>query len=201
MPRTPSDSLPLDSLPSTAYLVTSRPCSPGLVRCSVRRLLVLGEREGLGCSSPSAPAGSAQTEDDSRPSKIRSSIIPTWSEGLAVNTGHQDAPALQEAKSQICWPLHHHQANNSGHLSTATSSSIQDSFFIPCVTAQTSPSFCFCFPRVWTDRGTPSSFDPGGRSHLQGQRDLGLPAPWWSARIPGRLGRLRDGGTVLGPQG
>ncbi len=30
-------------------------------------------------------------------------------------------------------------------------------------------------PRVWPDRGAPSSFDLGGRSHLQGQRDLGTP--------------------------
>ncbi len=125
-------------LPPTAFnwthslpVHTLLPAAPvplvwGTVRCSVRRLLVPGEREGLGCSSPSAPADSAQTEDDSRPLKIRSSIIPTWSEGLAVNTGHQDVPALQEAKSQICWPLHHHQANKSGHLPTATSSSIKD---------------------------------------------------------------------------
>ncbi len=36
-------------------------------------------------------------------------------------------------------------------------------------------------------RRTPSSFDSGGRHHLKGQRDLGLPAPWWSARIPSGL--------------
>ncbi len=141
----------------------------GTVRCSIRRLLVSGEREGLGRSSPSASMGSVQTEDDSRSSKIRSSILPTGSEGLAVNTGRQNVPALQEAKSQIRWSLHHHQANEFGHLPTATSSTIKSLPFIPRVTTQNLPSFCFCFIRVWPSRGTPSSVYPGRRSHLQGQ--------------------------------
>ncbi len=46
----------------------------------------------------------------------------------------------------------------------------------------------------------PSSFDSGGRHHLQGQGDLGLPVPWWSARIFSGLGRIWPGRTVLGSQ-
>ncbi|XP_044066329.1 uncharacterized protein LOC122882712 [Siniperca chuatsi] len=69
------------------------------------------EREGLGCSSPSAATSLSQTQDDGLPETIHCPSLSTWSEGLAVDQGHQNAPTLQEAKSQIHWSLHHHQAN------------------------------------------------------------------------------------------
>ncbi len=47
--------------------------------------------------------------------------LPAWSEGLAVHSGHQDAPALQEAQSQIRWPLHHHQADKPSHIPASAS--------------------------------------------------------------------------------
>ncbi len=79
----------------------------GTIRCPRGRLLVPRERGSLGRNSPSATAGSAQTEDGSRRPTISQSRIPTWAKGLAVHTRHQAAPALPEAQSQIRWPLHH----------------------------------------------------------------------------------------------
>ncbi|XP_058651280.1 uncharacterized protein LOC131551990 isoform X1 [Onychostoma macrolepis] len=56
------------------------------------------------------------------------------------------------------------------------------------------------YKRAWPDRGTPSSVNPGGRHHLQGQRDLGVPAPWWSLGISCGLGGLWARRTVMGSQ-
>ncbi len=54
----------------------------------------LREREGLGWSTPPSSTSYGQAQIDSRPSTIRLSSLPTWSEGLAVHTGHQIAPTL-----------------------------------------------------------------------------------------------------------
>ncbi len=77
---------------------TQFPASPvSMVRGTIRRprgrLLVPRERGSLGCSTPSAAAGSAQTKDGSGRPMISQSRIPTWAKGLAVHTGHQAAPA------------------------------------------------------------------------------------------------------------
>ncbi len=84
------------------------------------------------------------------------------------------APALQEVKSRIRWPLHHHQTNQPNHLPVTTPSSIQNTSFLPCFTTQALPLSCFSLHKAWPDIGTPSSFDSGGRHHLQVQRNLGL---------------------------
>ncbi len=72
---------------------TRFPASPvSMVRGTIRRphgrLLVTRERGSLGCYSPSATAGSAQTEDSSGCPTISQSRIPTWAKGLAVHTRH-----------------------------------------------------------------------------------------------------------------
>ncbi len=101
-------SLPVCSSPvSTVRGNIRRPCS---------RLLVPRERGSLGRYSPSATAGSAQTEDSSGRPTISQSRIPTWAKGLAVHTRHQAAPALPETQSQIRWPLHHSGTNQPCHL-------------------------------------------------------------------------------------
>ncbi len=152
-------------------------------------LLVPREREGLGRSTPSPSTSSTQAQDDSRPLKVRCSIIPTWTEGLAVNTGHPITPALQESRSQIRWPLHHPKADQPGHLPAKPTSTIQNSLHIPRLTPQTLPLSCFSLHRAWLDCGNPSPADPGGWSHLRGQSDPGFPS-WWKAGIPRRLGRI-----------
>ncbi len=100
---------------------TRFPASPvSLVWRTIRgprgRLLFPRERGSLGRYSPSATAGSAQIEDSSGRPTISQSRIPTWAKGLAVHTRHQAAPALPEAQSQICWPLHHSGTNQPCHL-------------------------------------------------------------------------------------
>ncbi|KAK3549069.1 hypothetical protein QTP70_030127, partial [Hemibagrus guttatus] len=70
------------------------PLGWGTIRRSGRRLLVPGEREGLGLGAPTAPTSTTQAQDDSGPSTILSTRIPAGTGGLAVDPGHQDAPAL-----------------------------------------------------------------------------------------------------------
>ncbi len=80
------------SLPVRArFPATFVPLGQGTIRCTCSRLLV--PREGLGRSTPPSLTSYGQAQIDSRPS-IRLSSLPTWSEGLAVHTGHQIAPIL-----------------------------------------------------------------------------------------------------------
>ncbi len=97
-------------------------------------------------------------------------------------------------------PFTLNQADQSSHLSTPASLTVQDSLFLPCLTTQTISPSCFCFHRAWPDSGTPSPVNPGGRRRLHGPRDSGLPAPWWSSGISCGLGRLWARGTVMAPQ-
>ncbi len=168
------------SLPvHTRVPATHVPLGWGAIGCSCGGLLVPRERKGLGWSTPSPSTSSMQVQNDSRPSKVRCSIITTWTEGLAVNTGHPITPALQEARSQIRWPLHHPKADQRGHLPAKPTSTIQKSLHIPCLTPQTLPLSCFLLHRAWLDHGNPSPADPGGWSHLRGQSDPGFPTSWW----------------------
>ncbi len=168
------------SLPvRTQVPATHVPLGWGAIGCSCGGLLVPREREGLGRSTPSPSTSSTQGQNDSRPSNVRCSIIPTWTEGLAVNTGHPITPALQEARSQICWPLHHPKADQPGHLPAKPNSTIQNSLHIPCLTPQTLLLSCFSLHRAWLDHGNPSPADPGEWSHLRGQSDPGFPTSWW----------------------
>ncbi|KAK9976142.1 hypothetical protein ABG768_021348, partial [Culter alburnus] len=137
------------SIPVRTLLPTPTvPLGRGTLQRSCSRLLVPGEREGLGLSPPPTAASPAQTQNDSRPSSFRSSLLSTGTEGLAVNPGHQTASALQEAESQIHWPIHHHQTDQPSHIPTPTPSTVQNSSYIPCVTPQTSPPFCSSLHRT-----------------------------------------------------
>ncbi|KAK3506401.1 hypothetical protein QTP70_016614, partial [Hemibagrus guttatus] len=58
----------------------------------------------------------------------------------------------------------------------------------PCFATKTSPPFCFSFHRAWRSRGTPPSAAHRRRTCVSGEGSVGLPAPWWSPGVPGRLG-------------
>lgn len=64
------------------------------IECSCGGLLVLRGRENLGRSTPPSSTSYAQAQNDSRPSTIRLTSVPTWTEGPAVHNGHQIVPAL-----------------------------------------------------------------------------------------------------------
>ncbi len=83
------------SLPVRArFPATFIPLGRGTIRCTCSGLLVPREREGLGRSTPPSSTKYGQAQIDNRPSTIRLSSLLTWSEGLAVHTGHQIAPTL-----------------------------------------------------------------------------------------------------------
>ncbi|KAK3562217.1 hypothetical protein QTP86_030345 [Hemibagrus guttatus] len=93
------------------------PMGWGTFGCASRGLLVPGEREGLGLSTPAASKSAPQAQDDGGPSMIQGTRVATRAEGLAVDPRHQDAPALQEAESQIHWPVRDHTPNQPCHIS------------------------------------------------------------------------------------
>ncbi|XP_051752594.1 uncharacterized protein LOC127514149 [Ctenopharyngodon idella] len=144
------------SLPVRALLPTpTLPLVRGTIGCTSCRLLVPREQEGLGRSPPSATTSLAQTQDDSRPETFPHTSLSTRTEGLAVNPGHQNVSALQEAQSQIHWPLHHLEADQPGHLSAQVTCTIQNSPYLPCLTSQASPPFCFHFHKAWRSSWKP----------------------------------------------
>ncbi len=164
-PRIPCVRARLDSLPSSAYSVSSLPCfhgqgnhptSPRSITGS-ERARESGMQHTISCSRQCPDKGWQRTSDDQP--------VPNTNLGKGSGCPHGTSSCACLAGSSVPDSLAPSPFWNGSTQSLTNYSypTLQDSRYLPCVITQTLLSFCF--PRAWPDRRAPSPSHPGLNSN------------------------------------